>query len=437
MLSLFLLLAFSVQADEFDYNTAWQDVLDITVPKVEDLPEPDLTPSDPALPGTIFDEDSGASAWVLFPEDVTSGLVTYNLAYYVKDQLITSYTKSGDNSFNWSSISSPAYSFRMPDEDEYASPPAKVTFTVTQGSDFIGYLMSTGDTYDVEISGLRFNFYNEVYSSSDDEVPTEKEYTLPNGSYSNLYSVTGIDASGVERDIAEYVDNVNVTVAGMGTSTKVLNITFRVKSIPWNITSFSVTPIRLDMGDWGIPHTKFHGTAADLNFWRIRSGFRNGNVSFTWVNTEQVAIDSIEKNTSDTATNTKGIWDVLVNLPGNILDGLMGLFVPDDNFYIENQQRFEDLFRSRLGFIYQSVDILMDIWNRIKAVTGEDDTIQVPYLSYTFNDGTVFEFGGWEVDLIPDGLEILQAISRSITTMILGIWMLNYGINYFDKVKRL
>lgn len=60
---------------------------------------------------------------------------------------------------------------------------------------------------------------------------------------------------------------------------------------------------------------------------------------------------------TDLTGGITGIWQAIVNLPKMLLDGLVGLFVPDaDYFYNEDPenlglwQRFSDFFRKNLVF---------------------------------------------------------------------------------------
>lgn len=428
MLSLFLLLAFSVQADEFDYNSAWRDVLDVEVSDV-DIPSSDDVFQSPILPGTIFDDSSGISVMSLFPEDISSSLASYKLDYYLFSQKLTSQSSAGKSDpFDWSSLSSPAYSIVVP---ELTVPEAIIDMTITQSSTYDGFLINQGDTVDVNISGLKYELYLEAYSSADDEVPTVTEYKPARGEYGGG-RVYGVDSVGVTRDLTDYISNFSSGATGLS-STRVINCEFRVNSCPFNIKELIFTAFVANVvTSYGIQSSSFN----ENRFWRARTGMFNGDIRILTVDTEGETVINIETNTQNIETNTKGIWDAIIDLPGAIIDGIVGLFVPSEGFWDEYYARYDLLFSENLGFLYESFHILYDFYENIMSASSTMNIVEVPYFSYDFS-GTTFEFGGWEVNLVPEGMEILQDICRSISSIIMIIMIVNFGIKMYDKFLHL
>ena len=75
---------------------------------------------------------------------------------------------------------------------------------------------------------------------------------------------------------------------------------------------------------------------------------------------------------TDLTGGITGIWQAIINLPKKILDGIFGLFVPDaDYFYNEDPenpglwQRFSEFFQEKLGFLW---DVLMFFPNLIRTI---------------------------------------------------------------------
>lgn len=75
---------------------------------------------------------------------------------------------------------------------------------------------------------------------------------------------------------------------------------------------------------------------------------------------------------TDLTGGITGIWQAIINLPKLIIDGIFGLFVPDaDYFYnedLENPglwQRFSDFFQEKLGFLW---DVLMFFPNLVRTI---------------------------------------------------------------------
>ena len=372
MLSLFLLLAFSVQADEFDYNSAWRDVLDVEVSDV-DIPSSDDVFQSPILPGTIFDDNSGISVMSLFPEDISSSLASYELDFYLSSQKLTSQFSSGKlDPFNWSSLSSPAYSIIVP---ELTIPEVKVDMTITQSSTYDGFLINQGDTVDVNISGLQYNLYLEAYSSADDEVPTVTEYKPARGEYVLYHRIYGVDSVGVTRELTDYISNASSGATGLS-SNRVLNCEFRVNSCPFNIKELIITVFKAEVvNTYGIQVSSFN----ENRFWRARTGMLNGDIRILTVDTEGETVINIETNTQNIETNTKGIWDAIIDLPGTIIDGIVGLFVPSEGFWDEYYAKYDLLFFENLGFLYESFHILYDFYENIMAASSTMNIVEVPY----------------------------------------------------------
>lgn len=425
---LFSFSVFSVSAgNDFDLDS-WKNILNVDTSDLEIFEIPEDNSNDitsPVLPDTFLNNE--ITLMSLFPEDIQTKLVKYELTYKVGGKKLTGQLSTGrPYPFNWESLSTPAYSIIN------SSPVGILEIDVSQTSDYEGYIIVQGDTLDVKVEGVKFNIYMERYSSYEDETPTIYEFPPVDREkiYNNL-TITGLDASSIERNLKDYISDMKTDVID-----GLISFSFRLTNCPYNLKgiSFNLYSEYVNIG-WGIDNKYFADPLADLTFFRVRSGMVNGNISFTPVDTSGESVTNIENNTTNIVNNTQGIWDSIVNLPGMIGNAIMGLFVPQDpNFWFDVQSRMDNLLEENLGFVYQSFSILTDLFNEIISVDSDISVISVPYISYNFGD-TVFEFGGWDVDLIPEGMEILQDVCRVITTIILLILLVNFGIKIFERIK--
>ena len=128
----------------------------------------------------------------------------------------------------------------------------------------------------------------------------------------------------------------------------------------------------------------------------------------------------------------KNIWNNLTNLPSNIankisgffselgnavnalgdkiLNGIKSLFIPSEESITELKGKFENLLSDRFGAVYESAAIIDNFASaffntaQISLATEQSGTIRFPLVEISLA-GTVFSFGGWDVDLIPDNFE--------------------------------
>ena len=145
----------------------------------------------------------------------------------------------------------------------------------------------------------------------------------------------------------------------------------------------------------------------------------------------------------------KKIWQGITNLPQNIassisgfftelgnkivalgqtiLDGIKNLFVPTSDDITAVKGKFETLLSERFGAVYDSSEIIDDFasvftTNGVSATS--ENTISFP--SVTVNlAGSDFTFGGWDVDIIPDGFEVIVTTLKLITSVVCTFLFVN------------
>lgn len=120
----------------------------------------------------------------------------------------------------------------------------------------------------------------------------------------------------------------------------------------------------------------------------------------------------------------KKIWNGISGLAGNIAatigSKLEELFVPNDGRILAIKEEFEQELRGRFGVLFDAVDIV-DMVADTFVYKGTAETITMP--SVTVNlAGTPFTFGGYEVDVIPDGFEDLVDALRLVVNITCTWW---------------
>lgn len=131
------------------------------------------------------------------------------------------------------------------------------------------------------------------------------------------------------------------------------------------------------------------------------------------------------------------IWDAIVELPAKlwekIQNGLMSLFVPSDEYLTEYKDRFDTMLQEKLGAVYQVLDLTFDGWDRIQ-MSDETDIIDFPEVTIPLPDNEEFTFGGQEVQIVPDGFDILVTAVKTIVGMCCTILFVNGLRNRYEEI---
>lgn len=115
----------------------------------------------------------------------------------------------------------------------------------------------------------------------------------------------------------------------------------------------------------------------------------------------------------------KKIFNAILDIPnlignkltefGNwLINQIEGLFIPSEESIIQIKDKFESLLADRFGAAYQAVEIV-DQFGQAMGVSNYSDsaeTITFPEVTVPLA-GSEFTFGGWEVDVVPDGFKNL------------------------------
>lgn len=126
-----------------------------------------------------------------------------------------------------------------------------------------------------------------------------------------------------------------------------------------------------------------------------------------------------------------GNW--FTELKDNLLNGIKDLFIPDEEFIIGFKDRFDELLANRLGAVYQVGDVLHDSWETI-GNADETNTIQMPLVSIDLPENNTFEFGGFDVKIVPDRFELLVDWVKLIIGIVCTTMFFNGLLKRYDEV---
>lgn len=158
----------------------------------------------------------------------------------------------------------------------------------------------------------------------------------------------------------------------------------------------------------------------------IKTGLNNV-ISSAKENTQNI-INTVTQKVDEVKTGISEVKDSIIDLPNKLQEMLTGFFVPDEETINSKFAEFETLLSDRFGLIYQSADIIHDFADNFQtqAVMTADagGVITLPAVTVSLA-GADFTFGGYDVDIIPDGFEFLQTAVRLATSMICTVVFVN------------
>ena len=132
----------------------------------------------------------------------------------------------------------------------------------------------------------------------------------------------------------------------------------------------------------------------------------------------------------------KSIYNSIVELPEKIWsyisDGLKGLFIPSEESITQMKDKWDELLADRFGAVYQAGSILTDFASGLSE-QAEQDTIELPSVTHNFS-GTEFSFGGYQVDIVPDGFDFLVDILKGVIDIVCTIAFLNTLRNKYEQL---
>lgn len=125
------------------------------------------------------------------------------------------------------------------------------------------------------------------------------------------------------------------------------------------------------------------------------------------------------------------IKNAIVDLGNFLIDGIKGLFIPSEEDITNMKDKWDTLLSDRFGALYQVGTLISDY---ASAFTEQSKgTITFPSVTIPLA-GAEFTFGGWEVQVVPDGFSVVFDVLKTITSILATILFVNGLKNRFDKI---
>lgn len=168
------------------------------------------------------------------------------------------------------------------------------------------------------------------------------------------------------------------------------------------------------------------------------AGFSDFSVN---VQSDSGKISSILEYIKNLPTNIKnalqslfdGITNAISNAVSSILEGIKNLFVPSESDITAYKDKWDQLLQERFGALYQCVTLVQSYWQSLNP-TQSKSSIEFPMVTIDVGNGVYWEFGGYDVTLIPSGFEYLFQVLRMIVNAICTMAVFNV---LKDKYERL
>lgn len=128
-----------------------------------------------------------------------------------------------------------------------------------------------------------------------------------------------------------------------------------------------------------------------------------------------------------------GITELPQKLWTLISDGLKSLFVPSEDFILQFKDDMDSMLEQKLGAVYQVVNIMTESWDRITA-NDVANTINIPSTSISLPENTDFVFGGYDVQIVPNGFDWLANMIKTVVGIICTVLCINGLRKKYDEV---
>lgn len=135
------------------------------------------------------------------------------------------------------------------------------------------------------------------------------------------------------------------------------------------------------------------------------------------------------------ANSIKGFFEnvvnAVVNLGNTLLEGIKNLFVPSEDDITTMKEKWDTLLSERFGALYQVTQLIHDYALAFK--NQNKSTITFPSVTIPLA-GSNFTFGGWEVQIVPDGFSAIFTVLKTITSILATCLFVNSLRNRFEKI---
>lgn len=131
------------------------------------------------------------------------------------------------------------------------------------------------------------------------------------------------------------------------------------------------------------------------------------------------------------------LFDSIKELPSKIWsfieNGLKSLFVPSEEFLTGFKTDMEDMLREKLGAVYQVIEITLESWDSIMN-SDKKNYINLPETTINLPNNNSFTFGGYKVNIVPDGFAFIVTSIKTIIGIACTILFINGLRKRYDEV---
>lgn len=255
-------------------------------------------------------------------------------------------------------------------------------------------------------------------------------------------------------DISNNQQSFEIDNFEFSTTSNGLNMSFSFDEVPFDVYFFSVV-FRYD--GCGV----YHISASDFNTSKYNVvryfGYNNSDFSFKTKDKTQGLLgniiewiksiyEGIVNLPSKIASGLKAFFDNIVNAVTNIgnliknalvdlgnflINGIKSLFIPSQEDITNMKTNWDTLLADRFGALYQVVDLIHDYASAFNSQSK--GTITFPSVTIPLA-GSEFTFGGWEVQVVPSGFDVLFNAIKLTTSVLATVFFVNGLKNRFEKL---
>lgn len=219
----------------------------------------------------------------------------------------------------------------------------------------------------------------------------------------SIISVAAYDANGNNYELTDAV------ITGKYRSgTEAISIKIECPALDVDIVSFTVRTSTFSMSKW-------FNYASGYNY-RLYAALSPISGPVATVTSEEAGL-------------LKSILGNLSELPNVLFDKLKGFFLPDDDYLADYKENWDILLEEHFGALYQAIDIFSTMVESITAEGESQNSITIPVTTINLV-GTDFNFGGWEVPLVPDRFQFLVDMLKTLLSIVFTV-----GFIYMLKNK--
>lgn len=288
--------------------------------------------------------------------------------------------------------------------------------------------------YEFELYSPTWHIINTPSWDGSDLTGTTWEFNSPStfsNSSNRLFSINGV--------ISEY----NITFSQMG-----ISATTPSMSCYFSNDGFSICEANKSTNTWAISNNNGVSYANSLTVTFSGGASVNNQDLINWLTTNATcktsqtqavqytfdfAVTSVTVTQDEEETGifagifgwVKKIFNAIIDLPNAIgkkltefgkwlVDQIKGLFIPSEESIVQLKDKFQSLLADRFGAAYQAVEIVENFADRMSISTFDESVNTITFPSVDVGIGKdangnkiLYTFGGWEVDVIPNGFEKL------------------------------